>query len=331
MNDIPALIRFRKRQDLAFNALGLICTCVGLLTLVILFGKLAISGASRFEPQSPTTQTKKSESKKVGSKTKAKTQSRLPFLMNNDSRRPERAGIRTALIGTLCIMLVTFGAAVPLGVAAAVYLEEYATRNWLTNVIEINISNLAGVPSITYGLMALWLFRSLFGLSKTSSIMVGGLTLALLILPVIIVATREALRAIPSSIREASYAAGATKWQVIRYHLLPYSLGGIATGTIIAMSRAVGETAPLIVVGAASYVTSLPKSPITSELPFISLQWLFSDYTVLPLQMFNWMRNSNPGFQANAAAAGIVLIAVTLGMNAIAIAVRYRVRKKLKW
>ena len=166
-----------------------------------------------------------------------------------------------AWVGSLCVMLVTFLAAVPLGVAAAVYLEEYARKNWLTDLIEINISNLAGVPSITYGLMALWLFGYLLGLS--SSVLVGGLTLALLILPIIIVTTREALRSIPNAIREAAYAAGATKWQMIRYHLLPYSLGGIATGTIIAMSRAVGETAPLIVIGAAGWVSNLPPSPLS--------------------------------------------------------------------
>lgn len=322
MNDVANIIRRRRRQDWAFNILGAASTCVGVLTLAILFLNLAIVGAPRFRPRSDA---------EIASATRKSEQSRFPFLINNDSRKPERAGIITALVGSLAVVIVTFAAAVPLGVAAAVYLEEYARKHWLTNLIEINISNLAGVPSITYGLMALWVFRSLFGITKTSAVVVGGLTLALLVLPVIIVATREALRAIPGSIREASYAAGATKWQVIRFHLLPYSLGGIATGTIIAMSRAVGETAPLIVVGAAAYVTRLPESPISSQPPFLSFAWLWSDYTVLPLQMYNWMRNSNPGFQANAAAAGLVLIAFTLSMNAVAIVVRYRVRQKLKW
>ena len=317
MKELAATIRFRKLQDLAFNAVGLTCTLVGVLTLVVMFGKLAYVGGPRLMPQSVT----------PGS-----NQSRMPFLVNNDnSRRPEKAGLRTAFVGTLVVMVVTFFAAVPLGIATAVYLEEYAKRNLLTNLIEINISNLAGVPSITYGLMALWFFRSVVRLDQTSTVFVAGVTLAMLILPIIIVATREALRAIPSSIREASYAAGATQWQVIRYHLLPYSLGGIATGTIIAMSRAVGETAPLIVVGAAAYVNRLPAAPVTGEFPFVSFDWLASDYTVLPLQMYNWMRNSKPAFQANAAAAGLVLIAFTLSMNAIAIVVRYRVRRKLKW
>jgi phosphate transport system permease protein len=299
-----------------FNIVGLVCTFVGIATLLILFSKLALLGTPRFKPQDPTVNVKAG---------------RLPFLTGNDSRKPEIAGIRTALVGTLAVVVVTFLTAVPLGVAAAVYLEEYGKKNWLTNLIEINISNLAGIPSITYGLMALGFFRSLLGMGKTSTIVVGGITLALLILPVIIVATREALRAIPASIREASYAAGATKWQVIWYHLLPYSLGGIATGTIIAMSRAVGETAPLIVVGASSYISKLPPSPITSSPPFLSFAWLHFDYTVLPLQMYNWMRNPNSGFQANAAAAGLVLIAFTLTMNSVAIYVRYRVRQKLKW
>ena len=317
MRDVGSIIRYRKLQDLAFTAVGLTCTLIGVLTLVVLFGKLAYVGGPRLTPQ------------KVAD---GSNQSRMPFLTNNDnSRRPERAGLRTALVGTLVVMLVTFVTAVPLGIATAVYLEEYAKRNLLTNLIEINISNLAGVPSITYGLMALWFFRSVVRLDQTSTVFVAGVTLAMLILPIVIVATREALRAIPSSIREASYAAGATQWQVIRYHLLPYSLGGIATGTIIAMSRAVGETAPLIVVGAAAYVNRLPAAPVTSDFPFISFDWLASDYTVLPLQMYNWMRNSKPAFQANAAAAGLVLIALTLSMNAIAIVVRYRVRRKLKW
>jgi phosphate transport system permease protein len=322
MDNVAGLIRARRRQDLVFNAVGIACTSVGVLTLAILFVNLAQIGGPRFRPRT--------DAEIAAGKTKA-DKTRLPFVQNLDSRRPERAGIRTAIVGTLAIALVTFLSAVPLGVAAAVYLEEYARKNWFTNLIEVNISNLAGVPSITYGLMALWVFGAVFGVAETSSILAGGLTLALLILPVIIVATREALRAIPSSIREAAYASGATKWQLIRFHLLPYSLGGIATGTIIAMSRAVGETAPLIVVGAAAYVATLPDSPLTSVPPFLSFRWLWSDYTVLPLQMYNWMRNSNPGFQANAAAAGLVLIAFTLSMNAVAIVVRYRVRQKLKW
>jgi phosphate transport system permease protein len=242
-------------------------------------------------------------------------------------------------------MLVTMVAAVPLGVAAAVYLEEYAPKNWLTTAVEINIANLAGVPSIIYGLMALGMFYGVNGLKlwlKASwdfdlafdlkrGILLAGATLGLLVLPIIIVTTREALRSIPAAIREAAYAAGATKWQVVRYHLLPYSLGGIATGTIIAMSRAVGETAPLITIGALTFISFLPPSPLQSSFPFFNFKWLQSPFTVLPIQMFNWVSRPTEDFHQLAAATGLVLIAFTLSMNAVAIVVRYRVRKKLKW
>ncbi|MFN0021466.1 MAG: phosphate ABC transporter permease PstA [Pirellulaceae bacterium] len=300
--DVGKLITYRKRQDAVFHVVGGICMLVGIVTLVVLLAKLAMDGWTHLRPG---------------------------FFTENASYDPAEAGILMAWVGSLCVMFVTFFSAVPLGVAAAIYLEEYAGKNWLTALIEVNISNLAGVPSITFGLMALWLFSYLLGLS--SSVLVGGLTLALLILPIIIVATREALRSIPNSIREAAYAAGATKWQTIWYHMLPYSLGGIATGTIIAMSRAVGETAPLIVIGAAGWVSNLPDSPISRAFPFLNLKWLSSDFTVLPVQMYIWTSDPDPAFQANAAATGLVLIAFTLTMNATAIIVRYRVRKKLKW
>jgi phosphate transport system permease protein len=303
MIDVQLLITKRKRQDRVFQVVGLLCTLVGLVTLAALLVKLAVSGFPVL--------------------------SRPSFFWRNASYLPAKAGILFALTGSLCTMLVTFTAAVPLGIAAAIYLEEYARRNWFTSLIEINISNLAGVPSITYGLMSLWIFMYLLGL--TSSVLVGGLTLALLILPIIIVTTREAIRGIPSAIREAAYASGATKWQTIRYHLLPYSLGGIATGTIIAMSRAVGESAPLIVIGAAGWVSTLPPSPFTRQFPFFSFRWLQSDFTVLPIQMFTWSGDPDPRFQNNAAAAGLVLILFTLTMNAIAIVVRYRVRKRIHW
>jgi phosphate transport system permease protein len=303
MSDVQGLIAKRKRQDRIFQVVGLLCTLIGLATLAALLIKLAVSGAPVL--------------------------SRASFFLRNASYLPDKAGVLFALVGSLCTMLVTFAAAVPLGIAAAIYLEEYARKNWLTSLIEINISNLAGVPSITYGLMSLWIFMYLFGLS--SSVLVGGLTLALLVLPIIIVTTREAIRSIPSAIREAAYASGATKWQTIRYHLLPYSLGGIATGTIIAMSRAVGESAPLIVIGAAGWVSTLPPSPFTQQFPFLSFRWLNSDFTVLPIQMFTWSGDPDPRFQNNAAAAGLVLIVFTLTMNAIAIVVRYRVRRKIHW
>lgn len=302
MSDVAALIRYRKRQDLAFKILGIVSTLVGVLTLLALLGDLAYDGLTRIDWQ---------------------------FLTGYPSRFANRAGILTAWVGSICIMLVTMFTAVPLGVAAAVYLEEYAPKNRLTTLIEINIANLAGVPSIIYGLMALGFL--VYGLGLARSILVGGLTLALLVLPIVIVATREALRSIPSAIREASFAAGATKWQVIRYHLLPYSLGGISTGAIIAMSRAVGETAPLITIGALTFIAFLPPAPIQTSFPFINFQWLDSQFTVLSIQMFNWVSRPTPAFHRNAAAAGLVLIAFTLTMNAVAIVVRYRVRKRIKW
>ena len=184
-------------------------------------------------------------------------------------------------------MLVTAFTAVPLGIAAGVYLEEYARKNWLTNLIEINIANLAGVPSIIYGLMALGLLVYKFRLGQ--SILTGGITLAFLILPIIIVATREALRTIPQGIREGAYALGSTKWQVVRHHLLPYSVGGTMTGVIIALSRAIGETAPLITIGALTFHRLPSPSTIQSQAPFLSFDWLWSPFAVLPIQMFNWV------------------------------------------
>jgi len=319
MSDPQKMILYRKRQDLLFQVLGLACMLLGILVLVILLARLFHDGWPRLTSS---------------------------FFSNFPSRRAENAGILSAWVGSLLLMLVTMLTAVPIGIAAAVYLEEYAKRNWFTTLIEINISNLAGVPSIIYGLMALGMLSLLQGseafLSSTlhwkihlnpgRSILLGGMTLGLLVLPIIIVATREALRTIPQAIREAAYACGATKWQVIRYHLLPYSMGGIATGTIIAMSRAVGETAPLITIGALTYVAFLPKAPIHfSPFELHLTEWLTSGFTALPIQMFNWTSRPQASFHQNAAAAGLVLIAFTLTMNAIAIWVRYRVRSKIKW
>jgi len=229
----------------------------------------------------------------------------------------------------MSVMLVTALTAVPLGVAAAVYLEEYAPKNWMTAIIEINVTNLAGVPSIVYGLLALGLFVYKFGFGQ--SILSAGLTLALLILPVVIVATREALRAVPGSIREAAYALGATRWQMVSGHVLPYSSAGILTGMIIGLSRAIGETAPIITIGALTFIAFLPHSPITGTFPFISFEWLKDPFTVMPIQMFNWTSRPEEAFQLNAAAAGVVLLAMTLAMNGLAIWLRYHIRKKIKW
>jgi phosphate transport system permease protein len=226
-------------------------------------------------------------------------------------------------------MLVTAMSAVPLGVAAGIYLEEYAPKNWVTDIIEINVTNLAGVPSIVYGLLALGLFVYKFGFGQ--SVLSAGLTLGLLILPVVIVATRESIRAIPQMVREGSYACGATTWQTVKDHILPYSSAGILTGIIIGMARAIGETAPIITIGALTFIAFLPPAPIGDVAPFINFDWLFAPFTVMPIQMFNWTSRPEAAFQANAAAAGFVLVLMTLAMNGTAIWLRYRLRRNIKW
>ncbi len=251
------------------------------------------------------------------------------FLSNFPSRFPERAGILAAAVGTSLVMLVTAAVSVPLGIMAGVYLEEYAPRNPVTTFIEINVLNLAGVPSIVYGLMALGLFVYQFELGQT--VRTAGLTLALLILPIVITATREALRGVPHSIREAAYALGASRREVVFHHVLPYSMSGVMTGTIVALSRAIGETAPLVTVGALSFIAFLPASPVTMEYPFLSFEWLSSPFTVMPMQIFNWVSRPQAEFHVNAAAASVLLIFMTLSMNAIAITVRYRYRKSVRW
>ena len=289
-------------MDGMFAILGLVSTFVGMLTLAALMVDLAIAGSERLT---------------------------WTFFTSFPSRFPDQAGILSAWVGTTLVMLVTAATAVPLGVAAGVYLEEYAPSNWLTALIEINIANLAGVPSIVYGLMALGLFVYQFRLGQ--SILSAGLTLALLILPIVIVATRESVRAVPGAIREAAYALGATKWQTVRDHVLPYSTGGILTGIIIALSRAIGETAPLITIGALTFIAFLPGPPLMAEFPFVSFEWLMSPFTVMPIQMFNWTSRPQHAFHLNAAAAGLVLMVMTLIMNGIAIYLRYRFRKRIRW
>ncbi len=299
---IRALIRRLKFNDYVFSLVGLVCMMLGVVTLLALFTDLLLDGMARLN---------------------------YDFFTSFPSRRAEHAGILSAWVGTMLVMLVTALVAVPVGVAAAIYLEEYAPRNLLTAIIEINVSNLAGVPSIIYGLLALGLFVYQLGLGQ--SILTAGLTLALLILPIVIVATRESLRTIPSEIREAAYALGTTRWQMIADHVLPYSRGGILTGIIIGMSRAIGETAPIITIGALTFIAFLPPPPYTSEAPYISFEWLFSPFTVLPIQMFNWVSRPEEAFLINAAATGVVIIVMTLAMNALAIYLRYKIRKNIKW
>ncbi len=302
LQEIRGLIQRHKRWDLVFATVGVLALMVGVLMFLVLFLGMVVDGLPRISPD---------------------------FFANFPSRRPEQAGILSAWVGTTLVMLVTAVAAIPVGVAAAVYLEEYAPRNLVTDVIEINITNLAGVPSIVYGLLALGLFVYAFGFGQ--SILSAGLTLALLILPVVVVATREAIRAIPGAIREGAYALGATKWQTTADHIIPYSAPGIMTGIIIGMARAIGETAPVITIGALTFIAFLPPSPLKAEVPFVSFEWLFSGFTVMPIQMFNWTSRPEAAFHKNAAAAGLVLVVMTLSMNALAIWIRYRLRKNIKW
>jgi phosphate transport system permease protein len=302
LNQIRGLIASHKRWDAIFGLCGLLALMVGVLTFAALFIDMAVSGLPRLD---------------------------WDFLTSFPSRKAERAGILSAWVGSSLVMLVTAFFAVPLGVASGIYLEEYAPKNWVTDIIEINITNLAGVPSIIYGLLALGLFVYQFGLGQ--SILAAGLTLALLILPVVIVATREAIRSIPQGIREGAYALGSTKWQVSKDHIIPYSMPGILTGVIIGMARAIGETAPVITIGALTFIAFLPPSPVQAEPPFVNFEWLTAGFTVMPIQMFNWTSRPEAAFLNNAAAAGFVLVLMTLGMNAVAIWLRYRLRKNIKW
>jgi phosphate transport system permease protein len=295
-------IAHRKLRDRVFALVGLGVMGTALLVLLALLGQMAFDGMGRVSWQ---------------------------FLTSYPSRFPTQAGILSAWIGTILVMFLTALTAVPLGIGAAIYLEEYAPKNWMTDLIEINIANLAGVPSIVYGLMALGLLVYEFHLGQ--SFLTAGLTLAMLILPMVIIATRESIRAVPPQIREAAYALGATKWQTVRDHVVPYSMGGILTGMILALSRAVGETAPLITVGALSFIAFLPHPPVSPEFPFVSIQWLFDPFTVMPIQMFNWVSRPQEEFHVNAAAAGVILLLMTLTMNAVAIAVRARFRKRIHW
>jgi len=238
----------------------------------------------------------------------------IDLLTHYPSRIPARAGIKSAILGTLWMMGLTAAVSFPIGVGAAIYLEEYAPKNWLSRILQTNIANLAGVPSIVYGILGLAIFVRYFALGR--SVLAGALTLALLILPVIIIASQEAIKAVPGSLREASYGVGATKWQTIRYHIFPVALPGILTGTILSLSRAIGETAPLIMIGALTFIAFPPMSPM-------------DPFTVLPIQIFNWTAKPQQEFHELAAAAIIVLLVLLLVMNAAAIFLRNRYQKRI--
>ena len=281
--------KINRIKDKAFGILGLVATLSGLIILAFFIGQILNEGLSRLD---------------------------LDFMKDLPSRKHEKAGIFTAWVGTLWVLVMTTLFAFPLGVSAGIYLEEYAKKGKFSDLLEINISNLAGVPSIIYGLLGLEIFGRVMNLGN--SLLAGSFTLALLILPIIIVATREAVRAVPKTLRMASYGLGATKWQTIWNQILPASMGGIFTGVILAISRAVGETAPLIVVGALAYVPFAPSGPM-------------DEFTVLPIQIFNWISRPQHGFAVNAAAAIIILLGITFIMNGIAVYLRNRWQKKINW
>lgn len=281
-------IKKNRLKDQMFKIWGIACTFIGLVLLALFIGSILIDGLQRID---------------------------WDFITSLPSRNAERAGIYTALLGSVWILVLTTIISLPLGIAAAIYLEEYSRKNKFSSLLEINISNLAGVPSIIYGLLGLEIFVRIMQMG--ASILAGSFTLALLILPIVIVSTREAIKAVPKSIRDASYALGASKWQTVSQQLLPASFGGILTGVILALSRAVGETAPLIVIGALAYVPFAPESPM-------------DEFSVLPIQIFNWISRPQAGFEVNAAAAIIILLFITFIMNGIAVYFRNKWQNKLK-
>ena len=237
----------------------------------------------------------------------------LDFLTNFASRKPEESGIKAAIFGTLWVMAITGPVSIILGVGCAIYLELYAKKNRFTRFIQVNISNLAGVPSIVFGLLGLTVFVRMLEMGR--SVLAGGLTMSLLILPVIVVASQEALRAVPKDLQEASYGMGATKWQTIRRVILPAAIPGIFTGSILALSRAVGETAPLIMIGAMTFIAFIPES-------------IWSGFTVMPIQIYNWTSRPQAEFHDVAAAGIIVLLFMLILMNSIAIIIRNKFSKR---
>ncbi len=279
--------RWERFVEVGFRYLCLGAVVLPLLVLVILLADVMVDGLGRLD---------------------------WAFLTSYQSRHPEKAGIYAGIFGSLYLIVLTAAIALPVGVGAAVYLEEYASHGLLSRIIEVNIANLAGVPSVIYGLLGLELFARTLGLGR--SLLAGALTMALLVLPIVIMSSREAIRTVPLALREAGLALGATRWQVTRRIVLPAALPGILTGTILSVSRALGETAPLVVLGALTYVTFLPDG-------------LDSPFTVLPIQIFNWVRRPNPEFVTNAAAGIVVLMVVLLLLNGVAIVLRDRQRRKM--
>lgn len=278
-----------RRKVIVGRLFGLLCLgaiCFGLFTLGILLADAIADGWRGLKPS---------------------------FFTNFPSRIPENSGIRSALFGTLYMIGLVIVIVFPVGVGSAIYLEEYSKKNWFSRLIEVNVQNLAAVPSIVYGLLGLGIFVRAMRLGQ--SILAGAMTMSLLVLPIVVIAGREAIRAVPQSIREAAYGLGASKWQVTTKAVLPAALPGILTGVILAISRAIGEAAPLITIGALSYVAFQPRS-------------IMDDFTVLPIQIFNWVSRPQPGFHSMAASAIIVLVAVTIGFNSLAVWLRGRLRRR---
>jgi phosphate transport system permease protein len=287
--EAPPELVARRRRGKVFQALCLAATLVGVVTLAVLLADVLIDGVTWLSPT---------------------------FFTEFPSRLPARAGIKSALYGTLWLMGLVALISFPLGVAAAVWLEEYARKGWFQTAIKTNIANLAGVPSIVYGILGLAIFvRWMFALTGGRSVISGALTISLLVLPILIIAGQEALRAVPNSIREASYGLGATRWQTVRHHVLPNAMPGILTGTILALSRAIGETAPLIMIGALTFIAFVPDGPR-------------DQFTVLSIQVYNWVSRPQDDFRGLAAAAIIVLLAMLLSMNALAIWLRNKYQKE---
>ena len=278
----------RRLHGQIFHALCLVSILIGLGMLAVLLINIFIDGWQRVN---------------------------WSFLTSFPSRKPEEAGIQAALFGSIYVIGLAGALAFSFGVAAAIYLEEYATRNWFARAIQVNIANLAGVPSIVYGILGLEIFVRFLALGK--SVLAGSFTLALLVLPIVIIASEEAIRAVPPSIREGGYALGATRWQTIWRLVLPQAFPGILTGVILAVSRAIGETAPLIVMGALTFVPFTPDGPM-------------SRFTVLPIQIFNWVSRPQEGFHEAAAAGIIVLLVVLLSMNALAVLLRNKFQRRLE-
>ncbi|MFN4032660.1 MAG: phosphate ABC transporter permease PstA [Fimbriimonadales bacterium] len=290
MMQVVSRAEWRAREQRREHLFQVISACIVLLaitTLVVLLTKILLDGYARLNPQ---------------------------FFTSFPSRRAEQAGILPAMVGSAYLLLLTAAIAIPIGVGAAIYLEEFAKRNWFTRLIEINITNLAGVPSVIYGLLGLQVFVRTLAMDR--SLLAGACTMALLALPVIITAAREGLRVVPKSLRDGSLALGATQWQTVRYSVLPVAMPSILTGVILSLSRVIGETAPLLVVGAVVYIGTLPES-------------VFSKFTVLPVQVYNWTTRPQHAFQENAAAGIIVLLLLLLTLNAVAIYMRNRFQKRL--